>query len=375
MSLKQKLKNMLAKIQNGPIKKIVGLIIGLILLLKTILFSRLTFLLVGVALGFVFGVRLNEVGTLDGHLGKTLKGSTVYISGPCKINGTLRSQILGEDEVKITGEEDGMLTGVIRKTREFIACDPKITSIDKLPVLNNWTKAPSKMPELEAMKVDEKEPDWKKLVQKTLIMSGSCLNIEGKALPPFTDELVDVTDVEQSKDDPTGFNIAGIKKSDKIAILCKSTSVKYSIYEQNLNQPVSQPVEEPKVKSYVGENILVTGKCFPDPRTPKYAGQPRVAFYPLINAKVQVNEESLDSNGKLKKFVGAVLTNTDENKRAVFVVCDMAKIPFTYKEFDSDNMKLAPITESNDEKSRGSVVQQLVPVTPQEGAVIQGPSK
>lgn len=350
MNFIEYLKALPSKLKEGPIKKIMALLIGIILMIKTIFFSRFTILLFGVVVGFIFGARVNEVGALEGVLGKDLKGATVYLSGPCKMNGMPRIPALAEDEVKITGSEDGVLTGVVRKTREVVVCDMKSTAVDKLPVLSNWKKSPTQIPELQAMKVDVKDPEWKKLVQKTLIMSGSCFSMTGKELPAFTDEKVDVTDVQQSKDDVNGFVITGIKKVDKIAIVCKNTSVKYSEFLEKNEQPAV--VAEPeKSKSFLGEKIIVTGKCFPDPRTPKYAGQQRAAFYPLVNALVQVNEEVLDSSGKLKKFVGAVLNKTDDNKRAIFAVCDMAKIPFTYKLYDGENMKLSPITESGDTES------------------------
>jgi hypothetical protein len=344
------LKTVYSRMKSGPIKQVVGMVMGVILLIKTIFFSRFTILLFGMAAGFFFGARLSEIGALEGLFGKDLKGATVYLSGPCKVNGVPRVPALAEDEVKITGEVDGMLTGVIRKTREVVLCDTKITAVDK---------APTQIPELEAMKIDAKDPEWKKLVQKTLIMSGSCFSTTGKELPAFTDEKVDVTDIKPDKEDSNNFIISGIKKADKIAVNCRNISVKYSIYEEKAEQPVVTP-ETPKVHSYLGEKILVTGKCFPDPRTPKYAGQSRVAYYPLVNALVQVNEEVLDSSGNLKKFVGAVLSKVDENKRAIFAVCDMAKIPFTFKPYDGDSMKLAPITDAAED---GEVSSKVVPAT------------
>ena len=352
------LKTASSRMQQGPIKKIVGAVVGVVVLVKTILFSRLTVLFFGVVLGFFFGARFNEVGALEGVFGKSLKGATVFLSGPCKVNGVPRVPALAEDEVKITGSDGGMLTGVVRKTREVVTCDLKITAVDKIPVLSNWKKAPSQIPELEAMKVEVKEPEWKKLIQKTVVMSGSCFSTTGKELPAFTDEKVDVTDVKQDKEDVNMFIISGIKKADKIAVNCRNTSVKYSIFEDKAE--VAPPAEEPKIHSFKGEKILVTGKCFPDPRTPKYAGQSRVAYYPLINALVQVNEEKLDSSGALKRIVVAVLSKVDENKRAIFAVCDMDKIPFTYKPYDGDSMKLAPIT---DETADGEISSKVVPKT------------
>jgi hypothetical protein len=251
------LKTVYSRMKSGPIKQVVGMVMGVILLIKTIFFSRFTILLFGMAAGFFFGARLSEIGALEGLFGKDLKGATVYLSGPCKVNGVPRVPALAEDEVKITGEVDGMLTGVIRKTREVVLCDTKITAVDKIPVLSNWKKAPTQIPELEAMKIDAKDPEWKKLVQKTLIMSGSCFSTTGKELPAFTDEKVDVTDIKPDKEDSNNFIISGIKKADKIAVNCRNISVKYSIYEEKAEQPVVTP-ETPKVHSYLGEKMQVS---------------------------------------------------------------------------------------------------------------------
>jgi hypothetical protein len=369
MKFVEYLKSLPAKIKNGPVRKLVSLIVGIIVLIKTIFFSRYTILAFGIFFGFFFGARLSEVGALEGLFGKNLKGATVFLSGPCKVNGIPRLPALVEDEVKITGQEEGVLTGVLRKTREVVICDTKITSVDKIPALSNWKKAPAQVPALEAVKVDFKEPEWKKLVQKTLIVSGSCFAVNGKEIAAFTDEKVDVTDVKQAldkdqKEEVGNFVITGIKKSDKIAIVCKNTAIKYSTYEEHAEKPVEK-TEPEKAKSFLGERLLITGRCFPDPRTPIYAGRSKVAFYPLVNALVQVNEEVLDSSGNPKKLVVAVLNKTDENRKPIFAVCDMAKIPFTYKPYDGESMKLDPITESVD--SDGSIGNKVVPNTAPSG--------
>ena len=311
----------------------------LVLLFLTRIPTIITIVLFIAGLGF--GARVHETGYLAGFFGKTLKGATVTLSGPCKVNGISRIPALAEDEVKITGEEGGIITGVVRKTREIVICEQKSVSIDKLPLLSNLKKSPTEIPELTAMKVEVKDPEWKKLVQKTLVMSGQCLSVTGKELPAFTDEKVDVTNVEAAKDQKEGssedaFIITGIKKSDKIAITCSSTSVKYALFfekqESVAAQPEVQVIEKPH--SFIGETILVTSTCFPDPRLPKHKVDKKVAFYPLVNSPVQITEENIDANGKLKKIAGAAL------QFGQMIVCDGNKFPLTYKPYDADTMKL-----------------------------------
>jgi hypothetical protein len=364
-SILGKLKLVLGKLLAVP-KKILLAILGGI---KDILCHPLIVGSVALSLGFLVGARMHEVGFLAGMFGKSMKGATVFMSGPCKIEGAMgqsRVVALEEDEVKITSDSDPKkILGVIRKTRDLINCDTAEVSIDKLPLIANLRKSPVSAPELNTeLKEPPKEPEWKKLAQKTLIMSGICVSAEGKTLPPFIDEKVEVTNVQIAKDKPEEFIITGIKTSDKIAIACENIAVKYSVFEPASPTAVAaaklaEKEEAPKIHSFIGETILVTSTCFPDPRTPKHEQKRKVAFYPLINSKVQVTQEELDTNGKLKKIAGAALDFGD------MIVCDGAKVPFTYKEFDPDSMKLTPIKANNrfekDVNAPGSIVEEVAP--------------
>ena len=334
--LKSSIKRLLLLILAVP-KKIIG---SILLGLKDILLHPVIVGVFFALLGFMIGARLFEVGFFANMFGRGYKGATVFLSGACKENGQLKVPALARDQVLITSEDlkDHKMGGVILKTRELIDCDTNDVAIDKLPLLANLKAAPINPPDLASFQKDPiKEPEWKKLLQKTVIMSGSCLGGDGRSLPPFTDEKVDVTNVVGDKTDPALFTIFGLKKSDKVAVTCANTSVKYALYDDKPAAPLTMPTDAtPKIKSFLNKTILVTSTCFPDPRTPKSAQKRKVAFYRLINSKVQVLEEALDNDGKLKKFTGAALEFGD------MVYCDRDKFPLTYSEYDED-MKQTPI--------------------------------
>ena len=336
-NIKLKLKNLLA-------------LIGRVLLACLVQIKRVVFAfllnpvvvgLLALGGGFFIGARLHEVGILDGVFGKTLSGATVYISGDCKVGGFSRVPALAEDQIIVTGsDQDGNLLGIIRKTRELVVCDKNKIALTKISPLKKLGEALVTVPELQAPVAQTKEPEWKKLAQKTLIMSGNCVSLEGKVLPPFTDEKVDVTNVELAKDNPNVFIISGIKKADKYAIACQSNSVKYSVYEERSAEAIALAKAEEEaakgkvVKSYVGKTLLVTGACLPDSRLPKHKVTQKVAFYPMLNNPIQIVEEKLDTNGKLVWLAGFSI------KHGVQVVCNSEVNAITYKEYESDDIKL-----------------------------------
>jgi hypothetical protein len=341
--LKQALRNIISNVNSILLKAILS-VVNFVL---RILFSKFVLVFVSAAGSFVVGARLHEVGALDGFFGKDLKNATVLVSGPCSFSESKKVAALAEDEVKITGLFDNKFIGVVRKTREVVECESSKVAVDKLPVLADFRKSPVQIPEIKHQEMDEKiDPEWKKLSQKTLIMSGKCKTESGGEMSPFTDEVVDVTNVEQNKESESAFLLMGIKKSDKIAVTCDSRYIKYSQYMQKSEaKEVIEVKEEKSVKSYLGETILVTGTCFPDTRLPKHKQKQKVVFYPLVNARVQVTEEELNQNtGKLKKFAGAALD------AGVMLVCDQSRAALTYKEFDPESMKLSPIKKVGEKR-------------------------
>jgi hypothetical protein len=342
----QSLKNAISTIMGKFLMILKSIVFQLMLGLKQVFLHPLIVAILSISITFVFTARLNEVGALAGFFGKSLKGATIYLSGPCTVDGKPKNPALAEDEVKITGEdlEKHTIMGVIRKTREVVECDTNLVAIDKIPPLSNFKKSPVQIPDLPAVvanKEPEKEPEWKQLLQKTLTMSGICIAGDGQHLPAFLDEKVEVTNVQPIKDTDQ-FVIFGIKKSDRVAISCPNTSVKWSIA---VDKPVTQvvsadataPVEPEKPTSYLGKTLLVTSTCFPDERTPKHSSLRKILFYPFVNAKIKIIQEFVDKNGKLRKFTGASLDSGD------FVKCDDSKFPISYQEYDRDTTKLVPI--------------------------------
>jgi hypothetical protein len=355
-----------------------SIVYQLFLGVKNVLLHPLIVAILSVSITFFFTARLNEVGALAGFFGKTLKGATVYLSGPCLVDGKPKVPALAEDEVKITAEDEvkHSIMGVIRKTREVVECDTTKVAIDKIPPLSNFKKSPVQIPELPLVVANvepEKEPEWKKLLQKTLLMSGICVGSDGHTLPAFLDEKVEVTNVTPVKDSADQFVISGIKKKDSLAISCQNTAVQWAIINNRSSSPetavaaAAAPAEPEKPKTYIGSILLVTSTCFPDPRIPKHSTLRKVAFYPYVNEKIQVTEESIDKTGKLRSFSGAALDS------GALVVCDDKRFPIYYRDYDPETMKLVPIKpgsmkfESQDSTAPGAAaVEEVAPVAGEE---------
>ena len=297
--------------------------------------------LVTLVLGFIIGARLHEVGYLANKLGKDYKGSTVYLSGLCNISGSNKPRLpaFAEDEVKVTSIDGERLLGIVRLTRESIECKLADVAIDKLPLLANLAKSPAAIPELQAPVIEKKDrPAYKDYEKKTLLMSGSCVNMKNEVLPAFTDETVDITSVDPSQECEDLFVFTGIKKKDQEVVRCLSNSVKYEVFQEKaLVADNSAPAVQEGPVSSVGEVILITGSCFPDQRTNLNKKSKIRALYKLANTRVEVLEERLDKDGKISYLAGTVM---DEPYRTEQVVCDKTKIPFIYKDYDPEGMKL-----------------------------------
>lgn len=327
---------------------------GLRLVSKTILFLVFNPVTVGVVM-FVIGARMHEVGYLAGVMGKDLKGATVTLSGSCKVQGIPRLPALAEDQVKITYVDGEKLQAVVRQTRELVECRLADVAIDKLPLLANIFKSPMPVPELTVAEVKKVDPEWKKLAQKTLVMSGSCVDLDGKTLPAFTDERVDVTSVEAVEGSPETFTLSGIKKSDRQALRCLSSSIKYEEYRPVAQNPLLPST--PSEQSFVNQIIKVTGSCVPDKRT-QINKTKKFALYKLANTPVQVLQEEV-RNGKLVRLVGTIMDKTANvtvgtQVLSIFgeqIVCEQATLPFIYSETDEDtNFQEGKIeTETNAE--------------------------
>lgn len=304
-------------------------------ILKTIVFNPIVFAIVF----FILGARLHETGRLAGTMGKDLKGATVKITGSCEVNGSPRIPALAEDEVKITSVSGLTLSGVVRKTRELVSCDLNKIAIDKLPLLTGIFKESTAIPELtEALVRAEGVPAYKALEKKTLVMTGACLDREGKPVPAFIDELVDVTKIETVEN---GFVLTGIRKNDRQVVVCDSSSIKYEVHAEKKETPLSTGIGQ-VVKdrtTYLGETVLVTGRCFPGELLIDPTKKLPVSSYNLANTKVKVLKDEIEA-GKVKKILGAVLDTANMGKD---VYCDQEKSPFFVESYDSENIKLEEV--------------------------------
>ena len=332
-----KLREGLLKILLSPVKLAAQ---SIRLLLRPFL-HPVTVGLVGLAIGFLIGGRMHETGHLAGMLGKDFKGSTVFLSGVCSTDGEPRLPAFAEDEVKVTSIDGEKLLGVVRLTREHIECKLSDIAIDKLPLLSNLAKSPAVIPELKQQEKEVKQrPAFKDLEKKTIILSGSCVSDKNEAIPPFTDEKVDVTSADQSQENKELFVLTGIKKSDKQVVRCLSNAIKYEMFvpETPKQQEEAAKVAEEKNKSQVGEIILITGSCFPDERTNLNKKSKSRALYKLANTRVEVLEDKVDpTTGRLSYVAGTVL---DDPYKTEQIVCDRSKIPFGVKDYDPEGMKL-----------------------------------
>ena len=291
-------------------------------------------------LGFTVGARMHELGYTEGMMGKDLKGATVVVSGPCTmLDGGLREPSLAEDEVKVTSVQDGKILGVVRKTREVVECKISEVAIDKLPLLSNIGKSPAVVPALTMAQVSRREqPKYKELENKVLLVSGVCRSQTGEQLPPFTDERLDVTSVEESRDVPGSFIISGIRRSDKSALACVSRSIKYSVVDPN-EAPEAKPAPP---LTFINKVLVINSRCVPDPRiqpAPRGPDGRKVAFFRLVNSPVQILEETI-RDGKLTKFTGTIVDKKMKDAFGLQTVCDTETYPMTYQIYDQDDIIL-----------------------------------
>lgn len=288
----------------------------------------------------VIGSRLHETGALAGKLGKTYKGSTVMMSsGSCKTaDGEPRIPSLVKDQVVISYIDDKVVKALIRKTREAIECDVNEVVLDRLSIADLLGQKNEAIPELQMPVAMKKEdPEYKKLEKKTLLMSGSCTDLDGNTLPSFIDEPVDVTSTEAYKEKNT-YLLIGILKKTKTAVKCLGSSIKYSdimVADEKVEGEIDRQGLN-KTVSYVGKTLLITGTCYPDERT-RVNKTKKYVFYKLVNAKIQVLEHDVPVDGIINKVVGI---SQEREHFGDSIYCDRARFPFNVIEFDEDSMKL-----------------------------------
>lgn len=322
------------------------------LVITTIKLVKIGFLMSLIAAAFIVGARMHEVGFLAGHFQKTLKGATVSITGSCY--SPTREKLLGVNgQVVVINVTTEKLMGLLRETKDVIECKTNEFTVETLPLFSDLFKNHSdlqKIPQMESSPVKEIANEYKSLENKDLIISGTCVSIDNQALPTFTDEVVAVTEIAISKEDPKQFELAGIKKSDKSVIKCIKGAIHYRMADAKDLAPKEAPpvVKEEKI-SFINSTQLVTGLCYPHIKK----GSP-FRDITLSNTKVKILEEKLDDSGKqLKSLVGSLFAtcpkenlNCKEKKyEGVLVDCDKSKSPFVHETFNEDEQKLEPLQE------------------------------
>lgn len=281
-------------------------------------------------IAFVVGARLFE----QGHLGK--KGANLRISGVCQTqSGQIRDD-LAQDQIIVSAISAKHIEGILRKTREYVNCDLNKVAIDTLgPISDIFKSTQENIPMLtkfkEAVK-EEKVDDLKRYENKAFMVSGVCKSAEGKNLPPFIDQKVEIANVKPLKEEPGEFMFYGIR-SDKVTLLCKSTDVTIKDYSQ---QKIDSSIAMGNNVSYIGKKMLITGLCTPDFRIYKGTNRkPEVNFYDLTNTPVEVVEEEV-VDGNIKALAGII---ADQDAKiggiAIYthrIYCDTSQYPLKIKD-------------------------------------------
>lgn len=331
MGILNKVKNQLIKIKDqtlnlflrGPLKTISTF-------LRSPLFSLILFI-GGNITGFITGARVFETGNY-----KLLKGATVKLSGPCRVEGEVRRPSLAEDEVKIVSITNEKLIGVVRATRETVECDIADTAIDALPLLKDFTTSPAVIPEIKPFQPVLVDEELIELRKKTIRASGTCEGQGGEQLPSFIDQDIEVINAERAPTDKTIIKIQGIMRKGNQSVLCTNKTIKYRVLDPVTGTPVTVATEVQRKKDLVGEIILITSTCFPDKRIPQ-SQKSKIVFYPLVNARMQVTQNMFDDEGKLSYVAGAIIEN------GAMVECDQSKYPISYKTYDPNGVRLEKI--------------------------------
>jgi hypothetical protein len=349
--MKDKIMKMLATILSIPLKlisKVLAIVTGV---MKTFIRSTIFIiivLIIGLSIGFLVGARLFETGNV-GKVGSSLKGTTVKVTGPCRTDGEIRNPALAEDEVKIVSIDEKLMIGVLRGTRETVECDLDRTAIDYLPLLKDLNHSPSEIPELKRNEVVKNDSELDQLKKRTIKVSGTCEDSQGLEMQPLIDQSIDVINLERLSTDHAVIKISGIMKKTKASVTCLSKNIKYSILDNNGDVQVIQGQLTPVKKDLVNSVILITSTCFPDKRLPQTKNS-KILFYPVINAKLQVTQNSFDEDGKLVYVAGALIGT------GAMVECDTNKYPISWVSYDASSMRLDTIKGSaaTDEKANGS---------------------
>lgn len=295
--------------------------------------------------GYLLGSRAFETGNAA-----RIKGATVYLSGTCTLveTGQDRLPSLQNDQVQIVSVDmdKNTMTGIVILTREEIFCDMNKTSHTALPLLSQWGKVPVQPPTLTAAQVAKKQDQaWKKLDKQTLVISGTCRDINGKEITPnLLREKIDVTSVYQPAQaiDNDDFNLTGIRVNDKQSIICNSKSIKYEIYDAANEKP--EQVVEAEI-DLTGKVVQIDSKCRPDPKylkerpidpkTKKPIGKvPK--FYNLLNTPVQVLSYKENDKKQIIYLEGKIVDRNNPDAYGKKILCDSKEEALIVKLIDSN---------------------------------------
>jgi len=279
---------------------------------------------IGVVLALLIGMRAFETGAL------VSKGSTVKITGVCQIAGKDRLPAFNEDQITVTKSDKLVLAGVIRKTREAVTCNIDSIAISSLPLLKDFKNNPTESLELALPKAPEKENPTIPLSNRSLRVSGICLNLKTNSQETIVDQIM-LTSSGKKIEGSEDYAILGVIKDKQMPVQCVLGSFNYEVV--TISEKETQPVAPvPQDEDINGKTFLVTSTCFPDDRVPKTKNSDQL-FYPLINAKVQITGYRY-VNGKIAWISGALI------KKKTMIVCDESKYPIQMEIFDPSSMKL-----------------------------------
>lgn len=320
-----------------------------VLILKELIFLFLfNPIVVGVVAALLFG-RIYDFGLI------MKKGSNVRITGQCEMkNGVVRGDLV-QDVAVIASSNKEYITAVLVATRDWVKCEHSKASIDPYGTSKDLFRLNVNIPTpLDLVKHEEIvviDDFYEKFVKKEVVITGDCIDKQGKSMTPFTDQVASITQVKKSKEDPSLHIISGILKNDGKLFNCLSTNVgKLEFYKEPQKQKLEEKTNKPIIKSNVGETVIVSGICFPnsDVYGPLIAdGKKPTSYrshYNLTDNPVKIIKESVNQEtGKIESFYGAIITpNKDLN--GAKIICNALEQDILIQEMN-ENVKINETTK------------------------------
>jgi hypothetical protein len=318
-----------------PIQKLMGVIAKI---LKKILVVIVWNPIIGFVLAAVIFGRLYEFGYLR------LEGSTVMVTGQCTTeNGDLRSDLI-QDQVLVSSLTEDSIEGVLRLTREYIRCEIDKVSIDSLGSIFDLDNPLVEIPTIKKhISKDTKKKRLEKMyLKKTLIVSGTCLDINSKKeLKPFSKKRIAITAIKQTRN-TRELIFYGVRE-DNVAVACKEEAITFQL-EEDVDATSVNEVEVPVIKKdYKGKVVLVSGYCFPNEKFYNKLKSKGVkvkalnSFYNLVNTPIEV-EANKFKKGNPVYLSGTIMDKANPKAFGSKIECK-DDFPFKVKEVDHDYLK------------------------------------